>query len=165
MNAAVVPLFVGALLLIGPRPQELAERPAGGQVRASIDLLRRRPQLVIFLVIVAAVGFASDPVNTLAPAWAHVFGQKDTFGGYIVGVFGAGAVTAAFVVAGRVGGSRRRMFATLMLLGGGMVVFALTPWLALALPVLFVAGFGYLASNTQRRRGSSSGSTRGSAGG
>jgi len=148
LNALSYLVFVGALLLIGPRPQELAERPAGGPVRASIDLLRRRPQLVIFLVIVAAVGFASDPVNTLAPAWAHVFGEKDTFGGYIVGVFGAGAVTAAFVVAGRVGGSRRRMFATLMLLGGGMVVFALTPWLALALPVLFVAGFGYLASNT-----------------
>jgi MFS family permease len=148
LNALSYLIFVGALLLIGPRPQELAERPAGGQVRASIDLLRRRPQLVVFLVIVAAVGFASDPVNTLAPAWAHAFGHKDTFGGYIVGVFGAGAVTAAFVVAGRVGGSRRRMFATLLLLGGGMVVFALTPWLALALPVLFVAGFGYLASNT-----------------
>jgi hypothetical protein len=24
-------IFVGALVLIGPRPQELAERPAGGQ--------------------------------------------------------------------------------------------------------------------------------------
>ncbi len=147
INAASYLVFVGALLLIGPQPQELAQR-TGSHVRASIDLLRRRPQLVVFLVIVAAVGFASDPVNTLAPAWAHAFGRKDTFGGYIVGVFGAGAVTAAFVVAGRVGGSRRRMFATLLLLGGGMVVFALTPWLALALPVLFVAGFGYLASNT-----------------
>src|SRR4029453_2424417 len=89
LNALSYLIFVGALVLIGPRPQELAERPAGGQVRASIDLLRRRPQLVIFLVIVAAVGFASDPVNTLAPAWANVFGEKDTFGGYIVGVFGA----------------------------------------------------------------------------
>ena len=147
INAASYLVFVGALLLIGPQPQELAKRTVS-HVRASIDLLRRRPQLVVFLVIVAAVGFASDPVNTLAPAWAHAFGRKDTFGGYIVGVFGAGAVTAAFVVAGRVGGSRRRMFATLLLLGGGMVVFALTPWLALALPVLFVAGFGYLASNT-----------------
>jgi hypothetical protein len=43
-------------------------------------------------------------------------------------------------------------------------VFALTPWLALALPVLFVAGFGYLASNTYATRGCSSGSTRGRAG-
>ena len=40
------------------------------------------------------------------------------------------------------------MFATLLLLGGGIVAFALTPWLWLALPLLFVAGFGYLASNT-----------------
>jgi hypothetical protein len=61
LNALSYLIFVGALLLIGPRPQELAERAAGGQVRASVDLLRRRPQLVIFLVIVAAVGFASDP--------------------------------------------------------------------------------------------------------
>jgi MFS family permease len=147
LNAASYLLFVGALLLIGPQPQELADRTVG-HLRASIDLLRRRPQLVVFLLIVAAVGFASDPVNTLAPAWAHAFGRKDTVAGYIIGAFGAGAVTAGFVVAGRVGGSRRRMFSTLLLLGGGMVTFALTPWLPVALPVLFVAGIGYLASNT-----------------
>ena len=40
------------------------------------------------------------------------------------------------------------MFATLLLLGGGITGFALTPWLPLALPVLFLAGVGYLASNT-----------------
>jgi hypothetical protein len=34
------------------------------------------------------------------------------------------------------------------MLGGGMVAFSLTPWLPIALPILFVAGFGYLASNT-----------------
>jgi MFS family permease len=147
LNAVSYLIFIAALLVIGPQPQELADRSVG-HVRASIELMRARPQLVVFLVIVAAVGFASDPVNTLAPAWAHAFGEKDTTAGYIIGVFGAGAVTAAFVVAGRVGGSRRRMFGTLLLLGGGMVVFAVTPWLALALPVLFVAGFGYLASNT-----------------
>jgi MFS family permease len=147
LNAASYLIFVGALLFIGPQPQQFADHSVG-HLRASLDILRRRPQLVVFLLIVAAVGFASDPVNTLAPAWAHAFGQKDTFAGYIIGVFGAGAVTAAFVVAGRVGGSRRRMFSTLLLLGGGMVAFALTPWLPLALPLLFVAGFGYLASNT-----------------
>lgn len=147
INAASYLIFVCALLFIGPQAQELA-RGFVGQVRASIEILRRRPQLAVFLLIVAAVGFASDPVNTLAPAWAHAFGRKDTSAGYIIGVFGAGAVTAAFVVAGRVGGSRLRMFSTLLLLGGGMVAFSLTPWLPLALPLLFLAGFGYLASNT-----------------
>jgi hypothetical protein len=147
LNAVSYLLFVGALLFIGPQPQELADRSVG-HLRASLDILRRRPQLVVFLLIVAAVGFASDPVNTLAPAWAHAFGRKDTVAGYIIGAFGAGAVTAGFVVAGRVGGTRRRMFTTLLLLGGGMVAFAVTPWLPLALPLVFVAGIGYLASNT-----------------
>jgi MFS family permease len=147
LNALSYLVFICALVMIGPQAQELADGSVS-HLRASVDLLRRRPQLIVFLVIVAAVGFASDPVNTLAPAWAHAFGEKDTTAGYIIGVFGAGAVTAGLVVAGRVGGSRRRMFATLLLLGGGLVAFSLSPWLELALPFLFVAGFGYLASNT-----------------
>ena len=147
LNAVSYLIFIGALLFIGPQRQQLAERTAS-YLGASIGILRRRPQLVIFLLIVAAVGFASDPVNTLAPAWAHAFGRQDTVAGYIIGVFGAGAVTAGLVVAGRVGGSRRRMFTTLLMLGLGMVAFSITPWLPLALPFLFVAGFGYLASNT-----------------
>ncbi len=94
------------------------------------------------------VGFASDPVNTLAPAFARAFGRDETVGGYLLGAFGAGAVLAAFFVAGRTAGSRRRMALTLALLGSGMVLFALTPWLPVAIVALFVAGFGYLASNT-----------------
>jgi MFS family permease len=147
LNACSYVIFIGALLYIGPQAQPLAERGAS-HLRASVEILRRRPQLVVFLLIVAAVGFASDPVNTLAPAWAHAFGRQDTVAGYIIGVFGAGAVTAGLVVAGRVGGSRRRMFTTLLLLSLGMIAFSITPWLPLALPFLFVAGFGYLASNT-----------------
>jgi MFS family permease len=146
VNAISYLVFIGALVMIGPQAQEVADRSVS-HLRASIDILRRRPDLVVFLLIVAAVGFASDPVNTLAPAWAHVYGHRYTVGGFITGTFGAGAVTAAIVVAGRVGGTRRRMFATLLMLGGGMVAFSLSPALVLGLPLLFVAGFGYLASN------------------
>jgi MFS family permease len=68
--------------------------------------------------------------------------------GFIIGAFGAGAVTAALFVAGRVAGSRQRMAITLTLLGAGVIAFALSPWLPLGFVLLFVAGFGYLASNT-----------------
>ena len=98
--------------------------------------------------MVAAVGFASDPVNTLAPAFAHAFGRRDTVAGFIIGAFGAGAVSAALLVAGRVAGSRKRLTVTLGLLGCGVIAFSLTPWLPLAFVFLFVAGVGYLASNT-----------------
>ncbi len=145
LNAFSYLLLAGALLVIRPREQERDESPS---LRESIALLRRDPQLVLFLLIVMSVGFASDPINTEAPAFAHAFGHADTLAGAIIGVFGAGAVTAALVVAGRVAGSRTRMAITLALLGFGVTGFALSPWLPLAFLPLFIAGFGYLASNT-----------------
>jgi MFS family permease len=139
--------FIAALLAIKPRAQETAA-PESSRLRDALGLLRDDPRLLAFLIVVAAVGFGSDPVNTLAPAFAHAFHRKDTVAGFIIGAFGAGAVAAALLVAGRVAGSRRRMAITLGLLGGGVMAFALSPWLPLGFVFLFVAGFGYLASNT-----------------
>ena len=145
LNALSYVLLVLALLAVRPRAQE---RAPSASLMESFALLRREPQLAAYLLIVMAVGFASDPINTEAPAFAEAFGHADTMAGAIIGVFGAGAVTAAFVVAGRVAGSRERMAVTLMLLGSGVVAFSLAPWLPLAFVPLFVAGLGYLASNT-----------------
>ena len=97
----------------------------------------------------AVVGFASDPVNTLAPAFAHEFGYPDTVAGIIIGMFGAGAVTAALFLAGRARARRAAPSLTLLLLSGGIVAFSLSPSLLVAAPFLFVAGFGYLASNAR----------------
>jgi MFS family permease len=147
LNGCSYLVFVAALLVIRPRPQERA-RAEESRLRESLKLLREDPRLLAFLIVVAAVGFASDPVNTLAPAFAHEFGRRDTVAGFVIGAFGLGAVTAAVLVAGRVAGSRRRMTATLALLGCGIVAFALSPWLPLAFVFLFLAGLGYLSSNT-----------------
>jgi MFS family permease len=57
-------------------------------------------------------------------------------------------VTAALVLAGRVAGSRWRMAGTLFLLGAGVAAFSVCPWIVLGFVLLFVGGFGYLASNT-----------------
>jgi MFS family permease len=147
LNAASYLVFVAALVVVRPRAQETAA-PETARLRESLRLLRDDRRLLAFLMVVAAVGFASDPINTLAPAFAHAFGRRDTVAGFIIGAFGAGAVAAALIVAGRVAGSRRRLGATLALLGLGVAAFSLTPWLPLAFVFLFVAGLGYLASNT-----------------
>jgi MFS family permease len=147
LNSFSYLVFVWALLVIRPRAQETAPRETS-RLRDALGLLREDPRLLAFLMVVAAVGFASDPVNTLAPAFAHAFGRRDTVAGFIIGAFGAGAVAAALLVAGRVAGSRRRLTVTLGLLGCGVIAFSLTPWLPLAFVFLFVAGVGYLASNT-----------------
>jgi MFS family permease len=147
INSASYLLLVAGLLLV--RPATRAHVATGRmRLRESLRLVRAEPRLLAFLAIVTAVGFASDPVNTEAPAFAHAFGRPDTDAGYIIGAFGVGAISAAFVLAGRVVGSRRRMLRTLALLGFGIVAFSLVPWLSLGLVFLVVAGFGYFASNT-----------------
>jgi len=145
INSGSYLLLVAGLLLVRPRAEERAERST---LRESIRLLRENPRLVLALLVVMVAGFGSDPVNTESPAFAHVFGYSATWAGVIVGCFGAGAVTAALLVAGRVAGSRRRMAATLGALGAGILLFSVTPWLPLAFAFLALAGFGYLGSNT-----------------
>jgi MFS family permease len=147
INSASYLLLVAGVLVVRTAPHRRATR-AETRLRESLRLVRAQPRLLAFLLIVAAVGFASDPVNTEAPAFARVFGRPDTWSGVIIGAFGAGAVAAAFLLAGRVAGSSRRMLVTLSLLGGGVIAFSLAPSLWLALPFLAVGGFGYLASNT-----------------
>jgi MFS family permease len=152
VNTASYVLLVVGLLLVRPAEQPRLGR-GEARFRDGLRLVRDDPRLLAFLLIVAAVGFASDPVNTLSPAFAHAFGRPDTDAGYLIGAFGLGAVTAAFLVAGRARGSRRRMFATLLVLGLGMIGFSLSPWLPLAYVLLVVAGFGYLASNASATSG------------
>jgi MFS family permease len=146
VNACSYLFLVAGVLVVHPRPQERAAGRAS--LRESVALVLARPRLAGFLVIVMLVGFASDPINTLSPAFAEEFGRPDTWAGFIVGAFGAGAVTAAIVLSGRFAGSPARMVATLTLLGGGVALFSLSPWLWLGLPILFAAGIGYLASST-----------------
>jgi MFS family permease len=145
INAGSYLLFVAGLFLVRPRPEERAGRVS---LRDSVALLRDHPTLVVALLVVMVAGFGSDPVNTESPAFARAYGYGDTWSGVIVAFFGAGAVTAAFLVAGRVAGSRRRMAIMLAALGGGILLFSVTPWLPLGFAFLALAGFGYLGSNT-----------------
>jgi MFS family permease len=145
LNSLSYLVLVGGLLLVHPREEERAEHAS---LRESFALLRAEPRLAAALLIVMIAGFGSDPVNTESPAFAHAFGYSDPWAGAIVAFFGAGAVLAALLVAGRVAGSRARMMLTLAALGAGIAFFSLSPWLPVGFAFLVLAGFGYLATNT-----------------
>ena len=147
INAASYLLLVLGVAVVRPRR---TAKPPRTRLRDSLNLVRANPRLLALLLIVAAVGFGSDPVNTEAPAFAQVFvGHSiDLWAGLIIGAFGLGAVSAAFLLAGRVAGTAQRMAVTLLLLTAGVAGFSLSPWLRLGFAFLFVGGFGYLASNT-----------------
>jgi MFS family permease len=144
VNAASYLVLVAALLVVRPAPQP---RAGHARLRDAVALLRARPVLVLYLLVVASISVGSDPINTESPALAHAFGHTASWAGTIVGAFGVGAVAAAFGFAGRREPSRALMAFTLATMGLGMAAAALSPWLPLAFVFLAVSGAGYLASN------------------
>src|SRR5581483_2059967 len=143
LNSLSYLVLIAALLVVTPRRRE---RPARASLRESLALVRRNPRLLVLLVVVATVGFASDPINTLAPAFATHWGFRDVVGGLVVGAFGVGAICAAFAIAGH-HVTRRRLIGAMLLTVLAVSAFALSPSLWVAFLFLPLAGFGYLPSN------------------
>lgn len=146
--AAVLSLaLILALFLVRPFPGD--ETPGAGiRFRESLALVRRTPRLAVLLLAVAAISLSADPVMTLGPAFAtQAFHRPDTAAGFLVGAFGAGAVAAAVLIGGHPGRSLRRVALTLALTGAGIAAFGIAPSFAVAIPLLVVAGFGFLGTN------------------
>lgn len=140
--------LIVAMVAVSPLEAQIipSERP---KLRESIRMVRARRNLMIPIAVVGLVSFTADPVNTLTPSFAtDVFSRPDTFTGFLVGAFGAGAVVAALLVTGRWHPSERLMSVTLGLLALGIGSFALSNVEWIGLLGLFVGGFGYLASVT-----------------
>lgn len=146
--ASYLPLLL-ALLVIRPRPLSHAGE-ADRSIAAGWRHVRADPGSSLLLLGVAALGFTSDPVNTLTPGLSELLGRGEALVGALVAAFGTGAVLAT-TMASRL----RRRFgqpalaaAGLAVLGGGMVALAATVNVGTALAALAVAGAGYLVAIT-----------------
>ena len=146
INALSFLVLAGALVRVSPAPQQI-QTEGRIRLRDSIRAVRADRMLLAPLIVVGLVSLTADPVNTLTPAFAtEVFGRADTFTGYLVGSFGAGAVAAALLVTGRWEPSYGLITATLGLLALGMGMFAVSGTEVIALTGLFIGGFGFLSS-------------------
>lgn len=157
INALTFLPLVVILALIRQRPVERSNRDRS--VRAGFSYVRERPAMLWLVLATLTVGWAGDPVNTLAPAYADIFGRGEAFIGLQVAAFGSGAAIASLLV----GRFRRRVGLVtttktgMALIGAGLIGFAAAPSETVVLVTLVVAGVGFLLgvtttnSNLQRR--------------
>jgi MFS family permease len=147
-NALSYTGLIAGLLAVRPRQA----RPAGGSQLGwgdSLRLVRNDSALIALLLVVAAISVSQDPVSTLTPGFSsEIFHRADTLTGLLVGAFGAGAALAAATAAGRAGDPVRRLAPGCILMGVGMLGFALAPALPLAYGALVVGGFFFMLTNT-----------------
>ena len=131
---------------------EARPRPSGGRPKLSESLRLVRTSnagLGVPLLVVMAVSLSADPVNTLTPAFAHtILHRPESLVGILVGAFGVGSVAAAFGLAGRGGDPSRWTAAGCFTLAVGMIGFAATSSLPIALLLLLIGGFGFLSATT-----------------
>jgi MFS family permease len=106
------------------------------------------PVIPWLLLATFAVGWASDPVSTLAPAYADMFGLNGAFVGAQLTAFGIGAAAGIIgvgVVYGRLGRNQAPV-AGAVILAIGTVAYATAPEPGVGLVALAIAGFGSLVA-------------------
>lgn len=150
VNATSFVVMVLVLLVIRPRPAPPTDPDADRSLRAGLRWVRDDPVAVPVLAATLALGWASDPVNTLSPAVSEQLGWGDGFVGALVSAFGAGAAASALFVETlrRRLGHRGTTRLGLVLVGVGMVVLAAATTPVVALAALAVAGAGFLVGIT-----------------
>jgi MFS family permease len=125
------------------------------QLAAGYRYVRSFAPIRTALLLIAAVSMFGVPHSVLMPVMASdILGGGSYTLGMLIASFGLGALTGAVYLASRstvVGLGRAIAFSTLMY-GAGLVAFALSRSLYLSMPLLLLAGTGYMtaiaASNT-----------------
>ena len=149
VNAATFLPLVVVLLVIRQRDVE-RNGDTDGSVRAVLRLVRRDRELLVLLAATTAIGWTSDPINTLTPPMADLFGAGDALVGVFVGCFGAGAALHSLVLRRTRARFGQERLGTVGLagFGGGIVLFGLSPTPVLAAASLVLAGAAFLGAIT-----------------
>jgi MFS family permease len=149
VNAVTYVPLVIVLLVIRQRTVERSGE-TDGSVREVLRLVADDRGLLVLLAATTAIGWTSDPINTLTPPMADLFGAGDALVGVFVGCFGGGAALHSLVLRrtrARLG-QQRLGIAGLAGFGVGVILFGLSPTPALAAASLGLAGFAFLGGIT-----------------
>jgi MFS family permease len=149
VNVASFAVLIAVLAAIRPR---FAQEPPRGDpsVRAGIRWVRADGRAIALLASMVAIGFATDPINTLTPPIAELVGGGQELVGLMVSAFGAGAVAAALLVE-RIRdllGRQRAARVGLAGLATAIGAFAFSTGAAYALATLALAGSGFMVAIT-----------------
>jgi MFS family permease len=149
INAASFAVLLAAMAWVRPRFEREAGR-GDRSVRAGLRWVLADRRAVVLLGTMVAIGFATDPINTLTPPMAKEVGGGDGLVGAMVSAFGLGAVAAAFFVQRireRIG-RERAATAGMGTLAVAIAAFALSQTPAYAVGTLAIAGAGFIVAIT-----------------
>jgi MFS family permease len=149
INTASFAFMIAVMATIRPR---FEREPPGRDrsIRAGLRWVRADRRAIVLLATMVAIGFATDPINTLTPPMAEEVEGGKGLVGLLVSGFGAGAVLTAFFVERireRIG-RERAAAAGLATLAAAIGAFAFSEIPAYAVATLALAGGGFIVAIT-----------------
>ena len=123
-----------------------------GQVRAALHYVARVPELRISFIMLGVIGVFSYNFNVVFPLFVeHTLGGSDGEFTLLYTAFSAGALCSALVVANRRLVRLHNVIIGAFMMGGVLLVFATSPDLAAAYPIVFIVGISsilYITATT-----------------
>ncbi|MPZ82981.1 MAG: MFS transporter [Actinophytocola sp.] len=144
--ASYVAMLLGLMWTVPARRAD----PRRGRRESVLRYLRGHRAVAARLLVVGAVGFAVDAVNTLAPPVVARLGQGDESVGVLVSAFGIGGavmLVLAVSVIRRIGDGPAAVIG-LCVLAAALVVFGNVVSYRVVAPVLVLAGAGFVLGQT-----------------
>ena len=140
-----------SLMKLPPPKKRQSEKRGFADFAEGFRYLKMEPQIGWIILMLALTSLFVLPYNTVLPVFAKVIfrGNASTFG-YINSAIGVGAVLGTIYLAGRKPGThlRRILLISTLVLGAGLISFALVKNLPLALFFAALTGFGSMAQFT-----------------
>lgn len=150
LDAASYLVFVAGLVAV-PVLSRSAPGPGGrGSFLGGVRVVQADPVVLVGLVAIAAVGWASDPAQTLVPAIAAALDGGERLVGVLMSAFGVGAVAMAVgqgPVIARWGGATAGAVG-LALLGSFLLALALGPGAVFTATGFAGCGAGFMLAIT-----------------
>ena len=150
LNAAsFAAVFISVVLMRLPKkePPQQKKRVLAEFAEGFSYLVKNR-NLLQLMILLALISLLVQPFTTVLPVFAHVIfkGGAATFG-YISSFIGIGAVMSTVFLASRKTGARLRLFlfASIVMLGVGLICFSQVTYFQLAMCFAVMAGFGSMA--------------------
>jgi MFS family permease len=123
--------------------------PAFDALKEGIRYVLAHRQIRRSLLLVACVSFLATPYAVMMPLFAReIFGGDARTFGLLIGSAGAGSLMASFYLASRkdVAGLGRHVGLAAPAVGAALALFAISPALGLAFPILMVLGFSVIVT-------------------
>jgi MFS family permease len=153
INAASFGGVIVSLILM-KRPawqQKKSGKTILGEFSEGIDYVRKTPMIGLIILMIAISSLLVMPYNTVLPVFAKVIfkGGASTFG-YITSFVGVGGLLGTMFIASRKPEThlRRILFASTILMGVGLVCFALIRNFPVAMLFAILTGFGGIIQYT-----------------